>query len=172
MARNDWFGVEHNFDVVGRQIDLEADRLKTALAEGGERVGIRVMDLYEGTSRTWKHRPKFHKTVDVARDLVSTIVETDDNIYRFVDQGTRPHIIRPKNKKILAFQPGFTPKTSPGSLTSGGGGRSGVRVVARVVRHPGSKPREFTAKIQEEMDRAAPRIYEQVINQWVRSTRG
>jgi hypothetical protein len=48
-----------------------------------------------------------------------------------VEDGTRPHIIRPRNKRALRFRPGG----------------SGRYVFAKFVRHPGTRPQPF-------MDRA------------------
>lgn len=46
----------------------------------------------------------------------------------FTNDGTRPHVIRPKRAKVLAFTVG------------------GRRVFARVVHHPGNKPTKWFTK--------------------------
>lgn len=43
-----------------------------------------------------------------------------------VEFGSRPHVIRPKNAKVLSWKP-----------------KGGGRVFAKVVNHPGTKPRPF-----------------------------
>jgi HK97 gp10 family phage protein len=50
----------------------------------------------------------------------------------YVEEGTGPHIIRPKNKKMLAFK------------------INGKMVFARQVRHPGSRPYPFMKPSFEE----------------------
>lgn len=56
----------------------------------------------------------------------------------YVHEGTRPHEIRPRNKKALAFP------ANSGSATLGGRVRSGGKVrFAKRVRHPGTKPNPF-----------------------------
>lgn len=63
-------------------------------------------------SRTWTLRPQF-------------TVFTNVEYAQMVHDGTRPHIIRPKNAQALRF-------------------RVGNRIVfARVVHHPGTRPRPF-----------------------------
>jgi len=54
-----------------------------------------------------------------------------------VEFGTRPHIIRPRNKKALRFAPGA------GSTLSGRPRAGAAVVFAKVVRHPGTKPYPF-----------------------------
>lgn len=57
----------------------------------------------------------------------------------FVNDGTRPHIIRPKNKQYLRFTVG------------------GRVVYAKVVHHPGTKPNPFLDRALREV--AGPRGY-------------
>ncbi len=55
-------------------------------------------------------------------------VEANVNYATFVENGTDPHVIRPKNKKVLKF-------------------RVGGRVVyAKIVHHPGTKAVHFMAR--------------------------
>ena len=48
---------------------------------------------------------------------------------RFLESGTRPHVITPRRKEALRFVP------------AGGGGA----VFAKSVNHPGTKPRNYLA---------------------------
>jgi hypothetical protein len=57
----------------------------------------------------------------------------------WVNDGTRPHIIRPKNAKVLAFKSG------------------GRTVFAKVVHHPGTRARPFLDRALREV--AAARGY-------------
>lgn len=63
-------------------------------------------------SRTWTLRPQ-------------ATIAADVSYARYVHDGTRPHVIRPRNAQVLRF-------------------RVGTRwVFARVVHHPGTRPRPF-----------------------------
>lgn len=56
----------------------------------------------------------------------------------FVERGTRPHVIRPKNRKALRFAAG------PGGRRLSGRPRVGAGVVfARIVHHPGTRAHPF-----------------------------
>jgi hypothetical protein len=85
------------------------------------------------------------KTSNLSRTIGSEVVgEFSVRLYaranyaRDVEEGTRPHVIRPKNKKALRFA------ASSGGARLSGSARKGADVVfARVVHHPGTKPHPF-----------------------------
>lgn len=59
------------------------------------------------------------------------------NYAAYVERGTPPHIIRPKNKKVLAW-------AADGSARLSGAVRTGGKVrFAKRVRHPGTKAKPF-----------------------------
>lgn len=83
------------------------------------------------------------KTGRLARSIVpgavdadSAIVEARTNYAGFVEHGTRPHVIRPKNRKALAW--GGDRRLS-GRLRSG----SSPTHFATKVNHPGTKPEPY-----------------------------
>ena len=112
-----------------------------------------VVKEYQGTTKHWKHRVAFTGRLS-ERGMVTKIeVGTDDEIYGYVDEGTRPHIIRPKRPGgVLAFPSVSVPKTKPGSLKSGKGKSGGPTIVTREVHHPGTKPRDFSGQIKKKME--------------------
>lgn len=65
-------------------------------------------------------------------------------VWGYVDQGTKPHLIFPKEGKLLAFKPGYSPRTRPiANFNTGSGKASGETVFSRGVAHPGTKARKF-----------------------------
>lgn len=102
-------------------------------------------DLLQPTT-TWAH------DVDVTIDETgenSYEVSTQDEIYGYVDKGTKPHKIRPKRAKALRFNSKFKAKTTPNSLKAGKGFSKPPTRFAQEVSHPGSKPRKFTAQAKK-----------------------
>ena len=80
----------------------------------------------------------------------------------FVEFGTAPHIIRPKNKKVLSWVSGG----GGGYATSRSGRRyykstSGMRSFAMEVHHPGTKPKPFMEKIVKKSEPEVARLFEQ-----------
>jgi hypothetical protein len=132
-----------------------------------------ILDDFKRTTATWQHKPKFTSKVEMGATVggVKIEVSTKDTIYGYVDQGTRPHIIRPKRKKALAFPGGqYKPKTQPQVILSTPGGVGGKTIVRPEVHHPGTKARNFSkvikqsysktfrARMQNALDRAARRF--------------
>ena len=57
------------------------------------------------------------------------LVNTNDLIVEYLEEGTKPHIIEPKEKKALAFD------------------KDGKRVVVKKAQHPGTKGKHWIKKI-------------------------
>ncbi|NMC34203.1 MAG: hypothetical protein GYA36_17350 [Veillonellaceae bacterium] len=123
---------------------------------------------YTATTATWEHEVKFEKLTQVGPASVELLVDTDDEIYKYVDLGTSPHPIRAKNARTLAFHwagPGsYRPKTQPRVLGStAGGGVEGPMVFPVSVNHPGTKAREFSDTIQRKYKNIFKRKMEEAI---------
>lgn len=133
---------------------LSPKRYKQALESAKDEAEIGVLDDYKKTTRTWTHQPKFY-TVR-ARDTLT--VFTDDKIYEYVSEGTKPHLIFPKRGKSLRFSANSKAKTRPRVITSSQGSRSGKVVFSKGVIHPGTTAREFHRIIAEKWIKKYPPI--------------
>lgn len=78
------------------------------------------------------------------------IVATDEKYGEYVEFGTRPHVIRPRNKKMLAFKV------------------NGKMVFARSVRHKGSKPYPYMQPAFEDGKDYVEKNYEKYISEVVK----
>lgn len=127
-----------------------------------EREAKDVKKDLDKTVKTWRNKPTFTIKVARGKSRLGVTVTTNDKVYSYVDQGTKPHPIRPKKASVLRFRTGYVAKTKPGRLISRGGGAKGETVFAKEVLHPGSKPRNFTKlvarrgqkRVQKRIDRA------------------
>jgi len=107
--------------------------------------------------KTWQHQPEFkarrYGWLVKGSHAISVQVWTDDPVWRYVDEGTKPHPIRPKKRGgVLAFPSMFKPKTQPRSLKSGAGASGGPVVITQAVEHPGTEARNFSAMLQRKLD--------------------
>jgi hypothetical protein len=111
----------------------------------GERVAGEVKDALGKATETWNHQPDFRITARGASlgSSADVRVVTDDKPFMYVNEGTRPHAIRAKNGRSLAFPGRFTAKTTPGVLQSGPGFSGGPTVLRQEVWHPGTQARHF-----------------------------
>ena len=150
---------------------LKVDAMRLELLNAMRKVGTDVKKDYEKTTKTWKHKPKFEVSVSLKPPGPTLIVETDDEIYGYVDKGTRPHLIFAgiytgrSSKRALAFPSKFGAKTRPGVIGSSAGSSGGPTVIRPYVQHPGTKARGFeeaiakiwTPKYKRQMERAMSR---------------
>jgi hypothetical protein len=122
------------------------------LRNGMQKVGQLLLKEHQDATSTWDPKVDFELKVGkigLQTTELTAEVTTDDERYLFVDQGTRPHVIRPRKAKVLAFPTSYTPKTRPGEIGSGHGSKGGPTVYAQEVHHPGTKPRKFSEGIAE-----------------------
>lgn len=121
-----------------------------------------MLDLMVATA-TWKHNVKFKRIVDAKTDIVTIVVGSDDKIWGFVNQGTKEHIVLPRNKPMLWFRNTYTAKTIPGVLTSKPGGASGIWVSSKGTIPKGIKPRKFDEALQKRWKTKFPKRIEAVV---------
>lgn len=141
---------------------LRQDRLRLELLNAVRRVGREVKSDFEATTATWKHQVKFEMVISL-QGGPTVLVGTDDPIYRYVDEGTRPHLIFAKNAKSLAFPSAYTAKTTPRVIGSRAGGGSGEKVFRPYVEHPGTEARQLDQTIREKWEPKFKRAMEQAM---------
>lgn len=131
---------------------LKVEAFREALKEAAKPYADGVKRDFEKTYATWSRKSQPALNVDInvnAEGGVSILVEPQGRIYEMVHEGTRPHVIRIRRAKVLAFRSPYAPKTVPGRIGSGEGGASGGIIYRRVVNHPGTKPRNFSKIIMQ-----------------------
>ena len=135
---------------------LKVKEMRLELLNALRKSGTVIRKDFRGTTKNWKHKVKFEQQISLKQPGPTITVWTDDEIYNYVDGGTRPHDIwagyytGKSDKKTLAFPSMFTPKTKPGSLKSGPGSSGGDTVFTPYVRHPGTEPRNFSGQIAKQ----------------------
>ena len=136
-----------------------------------ERDAAGIQTDYESTVATWEHQVEFQARILSAGGTRVAYVFTNDEIYKFVDKGTAPHIIMAKHRmRPLVFQTGYKAKTAPGTIGSRAGGPFGPTVRALVVHHPGTEARRFTETIQKKWEKDITRAMADVVKNAVISS--
>ena len=134
---------------------LQDDAMRLALLSAMHAAARVIQKDFVDTTANWKHKVKFEHIVSLAQGNIAILVTTDDVIYRYINEGTRPHEIwagaytGKSNKRVLAFPSVFVAKTKPGSLTSGSGKRGRVDTFVPMVHHPGTEARNFDEQIEK-----------------------
>lgn len=141
-----------------------------------QKVKPALIKSHEIIVANWEHKPKFQSRKYIKPDKIAVnVFPTGDNakIWRFVNEGTRPHIIRAKNAPLLVFQTGYKSKTlaKPARTVSGGGKYTGPTVRAKVVNHPGTEARNFTKEIAEDIKPSFKKEIENAFRQAANQTK-
>lgn len=141
---------------------LERDLL-VELGIGLDRTTERTISKFQAVVRKWRHKPKFLKKRGKSTTGLRQLIELggsdeDVRIFIFVDKGTKPHKIEPKPGGVLAFNVGYSAKTSPVANSNAGTGvATGASVVTKKpIEHPGTEAREFSGffnlQAQDDLD--------------------
>jgi len=126
---------------------FKAEAIRQAIEYEAKFIADEVYTDFLLTVSKWSRQPKFDKLVQVGPESVEILVGTDNVIYRYVSEGTRPHVIKPTGPWPLRFKGTYKAKTIPGLITSRDGGASGGEVFAMQVYHPGTEARKFEETI-------------------------
>lgn len=143
------------FQIKGiRPKKLQVDSIRLELLNELRRQGKETEAEFAKTVATWNDKPKFESEISLSGGdamVLTGPTGSDEAVQHFewVDQGTKPHIIRPRRGRVLRFSSKFTPKTRKGWIGSQRGGPSGDPVYAPVVHHPGTQARELSEAIQK-----------------------
>jgi len=114
-----------------------------AASEKLDKIGkYLVLKMQQELEAVVGKKTKFTENVKYKIEKNKVIIYTDNEILTYIEEGTEPHIIRPKNKKALAFQAGHNYKTKQGQQVV-----AGDNVVLKQVKHPGTDPKPFFSPV-------------------------
>jgi hypothetical protein len=148
---------------------IREKEIRLHLLNEQRKVGTDIKKDFERTVKTWDKKPEFKILVSLAKGQITVAVVTDSEIYRYVDEGTKPHDIwagfytGKSDAKVLVFPGTFSAKTIPGVLDARQGSKSGPLVFTPYVRHPGIKARKFSKTIQKKWRKAYKRRMEKAL---------
>ena len=143
---------------------IDEKKLERELHTALKQAGQAIKSDFELTTRSFRERPAFKVWGPTLQGSIMMVsVSTDSGKYRYLDEGTKPHVIRPRRAKMLYFQWGgkgsYRSKTKAGVMTSFSGGPSGPMVLRKMVHHPGIEARYFAFGIAR---KRAPEIQQNI----------
>lgn len=146
--------------IIPRSLALDTKRMARAIDNGLEASALAAKVDFGVTVQTWQKKPPF----EIVKTENGRIVGTDDDIYGYVNDGTRAHLIVAKNAKTLAFGVPSSPKTTPRVIASTGGRRGSTPVYVKAVQHPGTEAREFDETIAKKWREQFPVTMQRAID--------
>lgn len=148
--------------IVPKSLVAQPDKLARAVANALDGAAKGAKEDFLVTTQTWSHKPDFEIQEPSADRRV---VGTDDEIYGYVTHGTKPHIIVPRNGKMLTWiGANYRPKTRPRYIGSNKGGNDNTIVYTKMVQHPGTEAREFDEAVAEKWRDQLPKIMQRSID--------
>lgn len=146
---------------VPKSLVADPSKLARAVTNALDGAAKGVLADFKTTTATWSHQPDFAIQEPSADRRV---VGTDDEIYKFVTGGTKPHVIVAHGKGLAFPGGGFRPKTVPRAIRSNKGSKGGAIIVRPKVNHPGTAPREFEEAIAEKWQKQLPVTMQRAID--------
>ncbi len=126
------------------------------------KVGRDIRVDYEKTTKKWKRKPKFVVTAMIRPRLIKVMVGTDNEIYMYVDFGTKKHIIRPRKRRVLRWLgKGYSGKGRP---------KGSDYIFAAYVNHPGFKGYKHTDRMIKKWRKLFPRRMEKALARGIRAS--
>ncbi len=108
---------------------------------------------FEATAWSFRRKVKFQRLLDVTPFKTEILVGTDDEIYGYLDVGTKRHFIAPKHKPALVWRSGARQtKTVVGRMVAGVGSPASGPLAFDAKGHfvKGIKARKFTVTLQKD----------------------
>ena len=140
---------------------IDAKKLRRAIENGLTGAAKATKVDFDVTTQSWSKRPTF----TIESEPGKRTVATENEVYGYVDEGTKPHLITAKSpNKPLTFGVGGSPKTTPRVIGSYSGRKGTTIVRAQVVHHPGSAARDFSETIKEKWDRELVNILQRAVD--------
>lgn len=155
----------------GRQAQLDMARVVEELSGALDEMKSKLVDDFRLTVATWDTKVDFAGRKYIQADeLRLAVYPTGEGakIWTYVNEGTRPHLIRAKGRKPLRFRTGYVTKTQPEIAASGAGGASGPWRSKREVHHPGTTGRHFERPIADKNRAEFRRLAENGLRRAVR----
>lgn len=148
--------------------DMQAvyDKVHKACVQALMNASDDLQSTQRDVVRRWKNRPDFGEETFFSPDVIEFTIKPKGSkkvlaIYKYVDKGTKPHIIKPKIPgTYLKFRGGYSAMTQPIAKYNVGSGMSfGSWVSKSQVNHPGNAAREF---MKDSMEKLIPSLQQRV----------
>jgi hypothetical protein len=155
---------------------LKEDAFRLFMLNALRKFNTTMKKEYAKTTRTWTHKVTFEGLVSLQGSKFTSMVDTSDVIFGYVDKGTgqaaghgglypiAPH----PPKKALRWNSKFSAKTVPGVVGSLPGYSGGDPVYAKKVMHPGIRPRGFTKNIEKVFQGKFTKACEEAMSQFAK----
>lgn len=130
------------------------------LANNANQIASSMRRQANETVKTWEKKPNIYTKRQTTGDSFYVMLVIESDVWHWLDEGTKPHIIAAKNAPFLAFNSkGFLAKTKPNQFASGSGQKaSSGFVMLKQVKHPGFPARNWSKEITQRNQELVSRL--------------
>ena len=130
---------------------FKSDAIFKRLRDAADRTARLAEKEFAKTYKTWTRKPTPRRVVKVTGRGISWEVVFTDQVFAWLNEGTKgPYPIPKDGPRLLVFPSGYRAKTVPNTLFSKSGGPFGSTVFANTqVMHPGIEPRNFDETVMK-----------------------
>ena len=122
---------------------LDSAKLPGALNQALRKVALHLEGKAKDNVTPFTITGRLRSSITHTVGLNKVTIDTKVAYAPFVEYGTRPHIIRPKSRKALAWPTGGQSAAGLGRGTQGTLRGKGSFAFAKVVHHPGTKGHHY-----------------------------
>jgi len=139
-----------------RPLPIKPERIRLEILNALRKEGTVQKKLLRQTTAHWSgDKPTFTAEISLTGGDANLLVGPIGNTmgvkkWVWTDEGTKPHIIRPKRARALRFRSGYKSGSRPGTFVTGRSSYSGGWVSAQIVHHPGTKARNWSSLLLKE----------------------
>lgn len=143
--------VRLSVEAVLPKVQSDPKKFERDLKKRYKRLQSQIRRDFKKTVRNWEKKPKFFVKRRAIKGGFAFDAGTDNEVYRWLNEGTDPYIIRAKNAPRLVFRVPYSAQSTPRTLKSRRGGFASDAEIrtAKSVKHPGIEAREWTRIIAE-----------------------
>lgn len=136
------------FSTIAAAIRAQDSAARNAMFAMLTNTGRELRGKHQSVVARWKKKPRFSMATERTTQYMSvTVIPSGDGVkvWGYVEQGTRPHFIRPKVAGgFLRFRTAYHARTAAVAQYNKGDGKAhGKWVRTQLVSHPGNKARKF-----------------------------
>ena len=132
--------------------ELKSAAMRLELLNAMRKFGTKVKVEFRKTTETWEENVKFDQQTISLKGGASVTVETDNEKYRWMNDGTKKRDIVPKKPGgVLVFRANSKPKTKRGVIGSTAGSKGGELIFTKIVKDHEIEARNFDTQIAKKM---------------------
>lgn len=128
-------------------IDIDFDTIAKSIIDNVNKNVAKQQQIFARDVKKATAAWKTPLELELDDDNGSVTISTDDDRYKWVDEGTKPHEIRPVRAKVLRFTSGSGVRSEIARRKAKGARRDVGVTYAKSVSNPGIRPRSITEKI-------------------------